>query len=223
MVAKRVRLIPTSLRRSSSFQRDFEELFSLTEEQISKLAELGESKYGFDLPEESFDNAVKSLQVDGQKLAAILRVVDFLYDRARAAQIDEEESAEEVCEFAKYCDIKNCEAKIPAIRRLFAKKESYDHYMMVTSSKSAVVPTLSEVTTACDIRAVLEPGTDKIAGYVPVALVGMELEKAEFGTARVDFQLGEEELDTLLSTLTKAKRLLESLRKDFGSKILRSE
>lgn len=220
MITKRHKLIPTTLMRSSSFKRDFKELFSLTDEQISRLATLGESKDGFELPEESIEDAAKSLGVDYLKLTMILSVLDFLYDHAHAAEIDEEESAKQVCEFAEQLNIKDCKAKIPVIRRLFARKEAYDQRMMADNSKSAVVPTLLDVSTACDIRAAVEPGTNKIAGYVPIALIGMELEQAVRDRRRIEFQMDEEDLDMLLRELNKVKQLLSTLKKEFSGKIL---
>lgn len=220
MAKNRVRLIPERLIRSSSFRQDFKELFSLSDEQINKIAALGESKNGFDLPEESIEEAAKSLKIDEDRLRTVLNVINFLYDNALIHEIDEEESARQVCAFAKKLNVEGCETKIPAIRSLFTIKEAYELKLITDFAKNAIIPTISTLGIVCDLRVVHDPRTRKAKGYVPVALISMELENSERDKRTVQLQLNEEDLDQLLDELNKAKQRMSDVAKEFGGKIL---
>lgn len=219
MVGKRYRLIAAELRDSRSFQRDFKQLLSLTEGQISKLAAIGESEYGFNLLEESIGDAATNLEVEDQEVGRILTVARYLYSRA-STEGTYEESAKEICDFAETLGIKDCDAKISAIRRLLTKKEAYEYSTLVTYTETSAAPVVSDVDVACDIRAVVDPKTDDIVGYVPIALVSIDVEQSPSDKRTVTFQLSEKDVVTLLDELNKAKRLLESLRDKFGGKIV---
>lgn len=219
MATKRHRLIPQPFATSVSFKRDFKELFALTAEQIDKLAAAADTERGFDLPDESIEDMSKRMGVDSLKLAAVVQVLDFLYGHARASDIDSEEATRQVCDFAKKLDVGDYEAKIPAIKRLFEPKEAYNRRMMVEISSSAVVPTLSEVTSVCDMRTVIDTTTGKIAGYVPIALIGMRLKDGD-RSRKISLQVSEEDIDKLLEELNKAKNLLITLGREFAGRVL---
>jgi hypothetical protein len=218
MVEKRVTLIPERLIRSSSFRKDFEEFLSLTDEQINGIATLGESENGFDLSEESIEDAARSLQIDEDRVRTVFDVLDFLYRHALVHEIDQEESARQVCEFAKKLNIKGCETKISAIRRLFARKEAYERKLVTDYAKTAIIPTISSLSVACDIRVVHDLRTEEAIGYIPMAVIAMELEHSESDKRTIQLQLDEEDLDKLLGELGKTKQSLSRIAKEFGSR-----
>lgn len=220
MAEQRIRLIPPRIASSPSFREDFQKLFELNDEQIKKLGAFANSENGFDLSEESIEEATKNLQVDDAKLRSILRVLDFLYDRGLEHKIDEEECAKQVCNFAKKLDIKECDARLSAIRSLFAKKTAYTNHLALDYAKKAILPIISSVDIACDIRAVCEPRTEKVVGYVPMILLNIELEDSQADKRTMQLQLSEEELDQLFSGLNQARELLVSIKKEFGDKII---
>jgi len=217
-----VSLIPTRILESSSFREDFGELFSLNNEQINKLATLGESENGFDLPDEELEKAAEKLQIDETKLSTILHVVEFLYAHALIHQIDEGECAEQVCAVAKKLGIEDCEAKLPAIRSLFTRKIAYEHHLAFDYAESAIIPTISSLGIACDVRVVHDQRTNKVLGYVPLVLLGMELKHSEGDRRAIQLQLSEEELDRVLREFGKAKDTLSDLKKEFGKKMIRN-
>lgn len=217
MVEKGRRLIPNALRASESFQRDFRELVSLTARQIDRLAAIAESKDGFNLSEESLDRVAAELGLQAQEVGRILRVASYLYAGASETRTYEE-NAEEVCEFAKSIGIKDCDDKISAIQRLLTKKEKYEHAMLVGYSETMSAPTISDVDVACDVRAVVDPRSNDIVDYIPIALVGIEVEKSPSEKRTITLQMSEEVLDLFVDDLNKAKRVLESLRKKFSGK-----
>jgi len=203
---------------SESFQRDFKRLLALSEGQINKLAEISNSKSGFALTEEQLHTAASSLGIDEEDMTTIIAVAGFLYRRASAEEIFEE-GAEEICTYAESIGIEDCDTKISAIRNLLAKKEEHEYRLLEVYSESLAVPTISDVDVACDIRAVVAPDSDEIIGYVPVALMGIEVEHSPTDKRTLTLQLGEEELDGLLEEITKAKRLLTSMKERFSGKI----
>lgn len=217
MVVKRPRLIPVDLRDSESFRADFKRLLVLSEDQINKLAEIGDSEDGFNLPEESIASAAATLEIEDKEITGILAVARYLYNRASIERIYEK-GAEEVCDFAASIGLKDCDAKVSAIRHLLTRKEAYEYSILEAYSASIVVPTISDVNVVCDIRAVVAPRNDEVVGYVPVALMGMEIEYSESEKKTFTLQLDEATLDILLDDLNRAKRLLESLKEKFGGK-----
>lgn len=217
MVVKRPRLIPVDIRDSESFRADFKRLLVLSEDQINKLAEIGDSEDGFTLSEESIASAATTLEVEDEAITRILAVVHYLYNRASIEGIYEK-GAEEVCDFAASIGIKDCDAKVSAIRHLLTRKEAYEYSILEAYSESIVVPTISGVNVVCDVRAVVDPRSDEVVGYVPVALMGMEIEYSESEKKTFTLQLNEATLDILLDDLNRAKRLVESLKEKFGGK-----
>lgn len=217
MVVKRPRLIPVDIRDSESFRADFKRLLVLSEDQINKLAEIGDSENGFTVPEESIDDVAASLEVGDEEIRRILAVARYLYNRASIERIYEK-GAEEVCDFAASIGIKDCDAKLSSIQRLLARKEAYEYSLLEAYSESVAAPTISSVEVACDARAVVDPRSDELVGYVPVALIGIEIEQSESEKRTITLQLSEVTLDLLLDDLNRAKRLLKSLKEKFGGK-----
>lgn len=215
MVVKKNKLIPSGLRSSESFQEDFKVLLSLTDGQISKLAEFGASEDGFYFPEELIDKAASDLQIEYEEVSSAVRVVRYLYRRASTEETYEK-GAEEVCDFAKSIGIKDCDQKVSAIRRLLTRNEAFEHSSLVAYTESIAAPTISDVDVVCDVRAVVDPRSDEVVGYVPIALLGIEVEHSESDKRTMTLQLSETDLDSLLDDLNKAKQLLRSLKEKFG-------
>jgi hypothetical protein len=162
MKVKQHDLIPQSLGRSASFKQDFKEAFTLSIQQIDKLADLADTEKGFELPAESIEEVARDLKITSERITSTLRVFDFLYDHARMGNISKEDATKQVCGFAKSLAIADCDEKVAAIEHLFAPKEAYDKRLMVADVGSAVIPTLSTIDSVCDVRAVTDSNTGKI-------------------------------------------------------------
>jgi len=223
MAVKLHMLIPKSLARSVAFKQDFKGAFTLSAQQIDKLATLAETGKGFELPAESIEEAARSLEITSERIIPVLRVLDFLYSHARVGNISKKDATEQVCEFAKSLAIADCDEKVAAIDHLFAPKEAYDKRLMVESVSTAVISTLSAIDSVCDVRAVTDRNTGKIIGYIPRALIGIEIQDSDLSTSTISLQVDENEIDRLLEELNRAKRLLRALKDEFSNKILDEE
>ena len=223
MAVKRHRLIPQSLARSTAFKRDFKETFTLSAQQIDKLVALAETEKGLELPAESMEEAARNLEITSERIASVLHVLDFLYDHARVGNISKEDATEQVSEFAKSLAIADCDEKVAAIEHVFSPKEAYDKRLMVENIGNAVIPTLSGIDSVCDVRAVTDRNTGKIIGYIPRALIGIEIEDSDLTTRTVSLQVDEKDIDRLIEELHRAKSLLMALKDEFGKKILDAE
>lgn len=216
MVAKGYMLIPSALRRSSSFQQDFKQLVTLSKDAIEKLALLGESEDGYMIPDESISNMSTDLGIEEKKFIAILNVIRFLYNSVFQQEIDADDAASEVCALAEELGVTDCADKYSAIQHLFERKESYDYRILAGSAESAIVPIIARAGIECDVRAITDPKTDEILGYVPIALVNIEIEKQDGERESITFQIKEEHIDELSKYLERAKKLLAKLKEKFG-------
>ena len=90
--------------------------------------------------------------------------------------------------------------------------------ILVTYTQSIAAPIISDVNIVYDVRAIVDPRSREIKGYVPVAIIGIDTEWSEGEKKSLTFQLDEETLATLSEDLNKAKQLLASLREKFCDK-----
>jgi len=218
MDVKGYELIPRVMRRSSSFQEDFRLLVTLSKDKIERLALIGESKDGYIIPDELISKTAVKLDIQEKELLAILSIISYLYGNAFKQGINANEAANGVCELAEELGITECADKYSAIQQLFEKKESYEYEILTGSTEKAVVPILTHTSIECDVRAVTAPANDEILGYVPIALVHIEIEKQSGESESIIFQMKEEHIDALSAYLERAKHLLVQLKKEFSTK-----
>ena len=213
-------MIPSPLRRSPAFRDDFRQLLGLSTDQLRKVAVLGNTEHGFDVPDELIKSASESMSLDQTALATAMKVADFLYDHARAAEMETDEATQQVCEFAGMVGVEGCDSKASAIRLIFEPKEAYDLRDVIHGSNVAVVPILAGVESVCDMRATVDRRTRDVVGYLPIALVGFLLRDTSGDIRTVDMQLDEGDIDKVLEELDRIKSTLATLRKEFGDRVL---
>lgn len=218
MGKKGYELIPSEVRDSTSFQEGFKLFVALSKDKIERLALIGESKDGYMIPDESLKKASAELDIEEGELRTILNVIHFLYLSAFKQGIAASEVANGVCEFAEELDVTGCADKHSTIQRLFEKRESYEYEIVKGYTERSVVPILVSTSIECDVRAATHPTTDEILGYVPIALVNIEIEKQDGGSESINFQMKEEHIDVVSAYLERAKKLLAKLEKELGSK-----
>lgn len=211
-------LIPSGIRKTSSFQEDFKVLVTLSKDKIERLALIGESKDGYLIPDELISKTSAELDITEKELLTILSVIRYLYGNAFKQGIDANEAANGVCELAEELGVTGCADKYSAIRHLFEKKESYEYEILTGSTERAIVPIITHTGIEFDVRAVTDPKTDEILGYVPIALVNIEIEKQDGESENIIFQMKEEHIDVLSAYLERAKKLMVKLKKEFSGK-----
>jgi len=218
MEEERHPLIPLNLIRSEGFQGDFKELFGLTVEQMKELANACQTERGFEIPEGVISDLSNRIGADFNRIVRSIRVVSFLYEHARVIDMNVDEAVEKTCEFAINLKIEGCEEKKEGINYLLAPKVLFDKQAIIEETRNAIMPTLSYWQVECDARPVRDKKTGELLGYIPMILMGLELE----GTSkdRWQFQITEKELNSIISNLNKVKELLATLKRDLDDKII---
>jgi len=218
MATERKVLIPVSLRDSKGFQRDFKLFASLSSTQLESLAKVGDSEYGFSIPDSSLSEITSSLGLQERDLAAIFKVVRFLYKRMMDENINVESAVSDICEFSKEQLRRDLEDKRDNLVHLLQPKRLYDYKLLSKTAEQSVLPIITSGDLEFDMRAITDPRTDEVIGYIPIVLLNLSLEKEGAEEQTVTLQISETNIDIFLGYFQRAKQIIERLKEDFRDK-----
>lgn len=216
MKQKSEAVISPSHKRSKSFQKDFDHLFSLDIVQLEKLKPIVETDGGFSIPDDSIATYASELNIEANIFERIISLLQHLYSRAILNDVELPALLDEIIEYAGTQNIKDLNLKSPYIEKLLTPKKGYDYKIKKEQAETSVNPLLTSFVIEFDVRAITGRN-DELLGFSPLASVSIRTthppssEETPF-----TFLMKEEHIDELLEYFTRAKKILSDLNKRFA-------
>lgn len=195
---------------SESFPKDFTKLISLNHEQIKKISKLLDMKDGFNIPDKSLPEIAIDLKADLVDLKGILNISKFIYAQIEEKKVTKKQLEQDLKTIAKHFEIELAHKnQKEIIELLFERKREYELQKQIRLYKRGIIPSIQGITTICDVRAVYESDSSKIATYLPVVIARISTIDDKDKEQIVTFQFSE-------SSLTKAKEIIDKAIEDLN-------
>jgi hypothetical protein len=192
-------IIPPRFFADTSFTGDLKNFLGLTREQMHVLAELAESEPSEPTKEDT-------------KLLDVLPLVTFLYELARRENITSQAMVDEMHAIGEKLGVTLTEEQLAELRKLFDPKPSRDQKDSIESSKGCVLPTLSTVSIAQELRNVSNIRSKESLGVIPVIILGLQISYPNGDDRSISIEMNEELLRRLCESLSTAADEIKKLK-----------
>lgn len=216
-----VSFIPAYMLGIPSFMASLKALLSLTPDQMRQFRSLLEQQEDVSYNDSLVTRAADALSVKIGTVSEIVRVYDFLYQRASSVE-DFRALANDLAQLAEEQGL-STDGKAEALQTLVAPIPVVDRANVIRGTLQSLMPILQGWSFHCELRAVSDP-VGNLKGYIPVVAARFDFDEPIAGQAGIAFQIPDEALASLAGEISRIQLLLSQVKdreakQPFGEKV----